>query len=600
LGLEVITSLLHCSGMLPGLSEDGSLNVHISRDRAKADSSMMAFIKQHMAEILRPFAENVDMLHEKVDILKEDLSATEQIAQDALDKHIPQGKLIQGVRDDLTVTQRQTTAMKAMLDKLAAEAATLQLDHDEHKHHVSGIHTRLGDTVAHVDKLQKGHDNTNITLSGVSTKLQETREHLQYGVGVQLEKQENHLQNLDAAHQATAQLLASTKRFVDELNENFLMTKKIQDDVNDKNLDQFSRVDTRLAHLSTMLTETINRLNTHANHLRSTNGAVRPMGEKLDGLADSQHRLQMQCKDLSDSQRALRQNLNDFDERLKQLNGQIGEAETSKNIMGADMDSSLVRLAATMTSVQDAFNKHHQEWLPVHEKRMLRLETKNARAMQDIKSLQEQCVGETSPETHHPEARVPSVHEVPQAPVTPALVPQIAKAPGTNMVGAAGAFMGLSNKARLDKTSQQLEEQQQEIVVTHRRLQDAEDDLMKKTQRIQHLEDRLELLGKCVSETKQGLELTEEWWKGLSHGFRETYRSVSIDKEMLPTRPGTALSTRPGTALSMASMATTQSGGPSRPMSARPISARPSRDLSHREPRDRRIHLASLDATPTW
>merc|ERR1711956_5173 len=105
-------------------------------------------------------------------------------------------------------------------------------------------------------------------------------------------------------------------------------------------------------------------------------------------------------------------------------------------------------------------------------------------------------------------------------------------------------------------------------------------DMKRKAQRIDHLESKLELLSKQVSETKQGLELTEEYWKGLSHGFRETHRSVSIEKEMFLTRPGTA-----------SSMATTQSGVPSRPVSARPMSAR-------REPRDRRMQLASLNGTP--
>jgi len=118
-------------------------------------------------------------------------------------------------------------------------------------------------------------------------------------------------------------------------------------------------------------------------------------------------------------------------------------------------------------------------------------------------------------------------------------------------------------RAKLDKCSRKLEDHDHDIAVANQKLQEAHDDLKVKTKRIEHLEKTLESLGKSVSETKDGLELTEEWWKGLSHGFRETHRQVSIEKELLPpTRPGTAFS-----------MATTQSGGPSRPPSRPPSGA---------------------------
>merc|ERR1719362_1188619 len=126
-------------------------------------------------------------------------------------------------------------------------------------------------------------------------------------------------------------------------------------------------------------------------------------------------------------------------------------------------------------------------------------------------------------------------------------------------------------RARLDKCNKKLEDHDHDIATANQKLQEAQDDLKVKSKRIENLERTLDSLGKSVSETRDGLELTEEWWKGLSHGFRETHRSVNIEKELFPP------STRPCTAISMA---TTQSGGPSQPHSrghSRPQSARTER-----------------------
>merc|ERR1711935_205375 len=134
----------------------------------------------------------------------------------------------------------------------------------------------------------------------------------------------------------------------------------------------------------------------------------------------------------------------------------------------------------------------------------------------------------------------------------------VTRAPAmATMAGSAGSLMGVGMRARLDKCNRKLEDHDHDIAMANQKLQEAQDDLKVKTKRIENLEKTLESLGKSVSETKDGLELTEEWWKGLSHGFREAHRQVSIEKELLPpTRPGTAFS-----------MATTQSGGPSQPPS---------------------------------
>mmetsp|Transcript_92596 Transcript_92596/g.178603 ORF Transcript_92596/g.178603 Transcript_92596/m.178603 type:complete len:384 (+) Transcript_92596:26-1177(+) len=373
---------------------DGNHDFHAARARRmNMDSSTMAFFEQYIAELFRPFAEHVAdqvaQLHKSVETLTGDFRETNQIARVALEKHFPENNV-------------------------------------NHALIVSELQKQLQNTRSHVDMLQHSHDRTNATMAEMSARLQEAKKELQ---------------SLNAAQEATTEMLTGTKQFANDLQEEFKTSLKRFDEIHDRHRNQFTRVDTRLIDMSEMLTQTVTRV----NHLRA----------------------------------------------------QVHEAHKDAQLQNE-------------VGIQPA-----TEISPQFQTPEITTKAKSKRA-------------------------------------------HTAGGGGGALVGAMGPVMGVGLKTRLD-----------------------------------HLET-------IVFDTKHALELNQEWWKGLSHGFRETYRSVSIDKEMLPTRPGTALSTRPGTALSMASMATTQSGGPSRPMSARPISARPSRDLSHREPRDRRIHLASLDATPTW
>jgi len=154
------------------LTEDGSLDVHISREKRQADASMMGFIKQHMSEILRPLAEHVDQLHGRADLLSEDLEETKQVTQDALEKNNTQDKLIQGLRDDLMVSQRSAAATKTALQQTAAECTSLRSDYDETKLDVAGMNKRLMDTISHADCLQHRQDSTDNTLAKITSKLQ--------------------------------------------------------------------------------------------------------------------------------------------------------------------------------------------------------------------------------------------------------------------------------------------------------------------------------------------------------------------------------------------------------------------------------------------
>merc|ERR550532_2828674 len=145
-------------------------------------------------------------------------------------------------------------------------------------------HNRLLDAVAHLEKLQAGHDETNTKLGRTQLSLSNTQKQISQDLEPKLKSHEEDLGKHDSLLAATSQLLNATKRFSENSHDEFKAHVEAREKLNRKDRERFEQVDDKIAHMSTMLTETINRLNTHANHLRTTNAAIRPLQEKVDAL----------------------------------------------------------------------------------------------------------------------------------------------------------------------------------------------------------------------------------------------------------------------------------------------------------------------------
>jgi len=487
---------------------------------------------------------------------------------------------------------------KQLLDT-TAHVDMLKHSHDEHadtKLQVSDLQKRLCDTVAHVDMLKHGHDEqaeTKLQVSDLQKRLFDTVAHVDvlkhsHDTNTTLAELRNDLRNLDAAQQTTAHMLSGTRHLandlqeeiktfqlsslqrLDDLQKEFKTSQQRLDDIQNKQTDKFSRVDTRLIDMSKMLAESANRVNQLKSKI-----AERPAAENLL------------------------------------------EAEMSK--IRAGLHDQLGQLSGALTSMQEELKKH-SELLPAQEKRVLRLEISRADLQYEVRVLHEQ-VG-TQPAIETPQPQTPEN----------ASLPQVTK-PKSRRSGDGGAFVGAVNaavmsvglKARVEKCSKQVEAHEEIIAIANQNLQEAQNDLQRKSQRIDYLERELELLNASFSETKEALVLMQEWWKGLSHGFRETSRLVNAGQDPFPMRPGSDpfptrpssvnadLPTRPnsdnlfGTGLRSTTPLSPACG--SRPMSARPMSAMTTKErlpwearptsartaVEHhpREAKEKRRHLAS-------
>jgi len=502
----------------------------------------MSFIKQHMGEILRPFAEHVDELHKQVDELTEDLAATESKATKAHERVDLNDKQIQVLKANLEKTTDLATKTQAGLEKKSAEQAILEADHQETKANLGKTHQRLLDAVAHLEKLQKDHDETTANLGKTKAELAGTKDHIAYKVDKLLEKHTDQIAKLDSSLKATQELLDQTKKFGEDSHDEFKGFVEATEKKDKKNNETFARIDERLAHLSTMLTETINRLNTHANHLRTTNTAIRPLKEQFEKMSSSQYDMQNEQKGHGKHLTTLQSEIDALNNALAEIKGGFGNKEEE----GPDVNvydevkklkNSIHITSKTLEGVEDQLNST-VALLPEHHKRIILLEQGSQHHNDQLKHLQN-TVGvdkkEVPPPPPMPTVTEPVIKKR-QEPLARRIIRE-----GPNIMQRK-TFIDVVKDAsikekqklyknRLDDTEKILNETNKNLAETNRELHE------KMGLRVKMLEAKMNTVVPAVDQLKAGMELTEEYWKGLSHGLRESHKMVALDQELIQSQP---------------------------------------------------------------
>jgi len=517
---------------------DGSLDLHISRDKLHGEPTMMNFIKAHMGEILRPFAEHVDELHKAVDDITDNLATTDSKAKVAVERIDTHDKQIQVLKASLEKTNNLAMNTQAGLDKKSAELAVLEADHQSTKGFLSNTHQRLLDAVAHLTKLQQELDATNSSLDKTKTGLAATKDHIAYTVDKQLAKHTDELAKLNSSLNATKQLLNETKRFGEDSHDEFKGFVEATKKQDRKNKEHFDRNDEKLAHLSTMLTETINRLNTHANHLRTTNTAIRPLKEQFEKMSSSHYDMQKEQRGHGKHLESLQAEVDALSQSLAELKGAFGTGD-----QGLDVHEEVNKLKKAISAVNMTVGGVEKQLdstvalLPDHHKRIILLETSNQHHGDQLQHLHK-TVGvdkkDVPPPPPVPVVTGPIIKQRPQ-PLARRIIkegPQIMKRKN---------FMDVVKEASIKEKQKQykdrLEDQGRTIQDLNRDLADTNTELHDKMGlRVKMLEAKVQNLVPAVDQLKAGMELTEEYWKGLSHGLRESHKMVAVDQELISPR----------------------------------------------------------------
>jgi len=529
---------------------------------------MNEFIKKHLAEILRPFAEHVDELHQSVDTLAGDLETTEKKATHAIDKLDEKCKQLHTTRADLDKTNTMALATKAGLDKTNSEKALLEADHSETRENLAKTHNRLLEAVAHLEKLHKGLDETNSSLGRTQTTLSNTQKHIANALEPKQKQHEETLANHESSLAATSKLLSATKRFSEDSHDEFKAHVEAREKLNRQDKERFEKIDDKMYHLSTMLTETINRLNTHANHLRTTNSAIGPMQEKVNNLERFRDTTQKEQKDQNTHLANLQKDFDEMKAILADLQYKFKDMDPNFNVY-EEIKMLKVNLAKTNShvgDVQTAVEGAHAS-LPVHERRIQILEhgkdhhSEQLSYIQKVVGFDKQDVSAAPPLPPPSKTVAPVIAPAPVAAsvVTPSdtkpqrqsLPKRIIKEGPTIMTKRFQDVVAqMSIKEKQKQFKERFDRHANELERTNSTLADTQKDIHERIgPRMRTMEMNIANITKDVNDLKLGMDLTEEYWKGLSRGFRETHKGVAIDRELVSTpRLGSSRQTLPALA----------------------------------------------------
>jgi len=392
--------------------------------------------------------------------------------------------------------------------------------------------------MGHVDKLQGQVDKLLEALGKVEQDLAKTNQHITTDVDPILRTHGDDISKLDADQQATAKLLSETKMFGERVHKDFLMHVDERAKLNRRDQETFDHIHGQMSHMSTMLNENISRVNTHANHLKTTNGLVRPLKSQVEELVNSTHVMQCQQRDTSTHIQHLQALLGQLNSEFQSLKSKFGGEDKGPDMYQniADLEAKMKKQVSSLFNLEETL-KDYKETRTQHDRRIERLEDHTSILQQQTKGLQDQVGFDGGPPPPTPRA-APQAVAKPQTVVVPE--PRSAKNVGA-LTKFQSAVNSVSIKERLREYKKRLDGHDQDLAGHIKKLHDQKFELEQKGNRVSVLERDLAHANKVIDELKAGLELTEEYWKGLSGGFRETHKNVSINNELLPPKGSVTL-----------------------------------------------------------
>jgi chromosome segregation ATPase len=525
---------------------DGSLDVQISREKSQGELTMTDFIQKHMGEILRPFAEHVDQLHKAVGSLGDELQENNEKTAEAQKQLTFHQSVMASLRDDHERTTAQAKATQAALEQTNSEKTALEADHRETKLSLDRVSNRLSQTMNHVESLQGQVDKTSKMLGKVEQDLAETKQHITTDLEMVLKTHGDDIVKLQCDQEATSNLLTETTMFGERVHKDFLIHVDERAKLNRRDQETFDHIHGQMAHMSTMLNENINRVGLHANHLKTTNGLVRPLKSTVEELVNSTHVLQVQQRDTSTHVEHVQAFLGQLDSDFKTMKGMFGGQDKGPDLYHnfSDLETKVKKNQTALFNIEETL-KGHNESITHHDRRVELLEDSTSTIQRQTKNLQDQVGIESAPPPPMP-TQAPRA-SAPRASVTVAqpeatLIPEPKSAKG---MGALAKFQSavdkLSIKEAMRTYKKRLDGHDQELAGYVLKLQEQKHEMELKTQKMSLLERDLINANKVIEDLKTGLELTEEYWKGLSGGFRETHKTVNINNELLPPKGNVTL-----------------------------------------------------------
>jgi len=499
---------------VPKKANEDTTTAEVSDVNGQGEHSMMGFIQTHMSSILKPFAEHVDDILRSVGSLQVGLTETNTVVSEhkmRLEKHTG---LLAGIRKDLDSTRLQFEALQSGLDKCVAEKSQLETDHANTKAGLGDARTRLETSEGALQELQTSLRGTRSSVSKLREGLGETDRNIARSIEPAVQQIQANLKRLEEAHQGTAGLLDKHKHSTDNFHEEYREFTEASASQQRSNETTFRQINAQLTTFGTELKDTNDRIKLHVEDLANTNNTIQPMKMRLEtldshleGTNKKQNHQEKQITDLQVQCNGFVADLAKlfvFYEEVKEQNIFESFAKLKQKVNVAFEDVN--RLSETSDTHSKNFHDQND--------RLTTLDDKHGKLQEQVDRLDKR-VGE---ETLDDVALYAEGNK---------------KSPGQRFIAvvqqASVTAKQKSASVTLKKHTKELEKQNNVLAKTCTQVEAAE-------AKVEAIEDQLKNAMDDVKRLTAGLDLTQEYWKGLSKGFKETNRSINSEGEVLPSK----------------------------------------------------------------
>lgn len=495
------------------------LDAHVSENRGQGADSMSSFIHEHLASILKPFAEQLDELRSLTGQLRQDLDDTTSRAHNN-SQGLQEAKVqIKAVKADLEISKNQADAVKkghdSRLEELSSQCVVLLSDVQkitdlEHRHHV---------TRSAMLDLQQANKATRLDINRLISDMKDADGRLAEQYSTTLDQVQAEVSGLDRSLQNMARdiikLEAPQKQHREDFNV-FLEGNRRQRRKDDKIVKD---TNASLASLSNRLDTLDVRFKTQANFVSAVKEDLTTLERRHGQTMKMQTVQERQQTESNERQASFKQQLEVARTDLLNVMYTLGLCEGTANLV-----ESINKLFKT-TEEQGASLQEHQhstaQSLQSHQDQL----TRGVQRANDMDA----CVQEIQESRKKVETRMAEKVEFVERMIHGN---EEKSKEEFDRVAAEAAERAELAKQYAQKFEQQAAHNQR----TSGQLQNLEGDLEKKGMRIDKLEGRASSIEERVSKLDGSMDLNQEYWKGLTRGFHETHRRVAVDRDLLSPR----------------------------------------------------------------
>jgi len=479
--------------------------------------TMNNFISKHMVSILQPFADHMEELRKAVETISSDLMEVAERTSKNEDDTEQHSGLLCGLRSDLEQITSRTGQTETALAHTTQEKDVLKLDLEAAQTKLCSLDQRLIAMEKLGNDTEKQLQETSLLTHQVRAGLGATDERIVQLIVPEMSGFRDDLAILDSKHSETLKLLGETRRDAEQLNDDFQGFEKRYESQHQMDVKTMGHSSQKLAELGSMLKYTDDRLQTQTDHLKTTTAMVKALRTKVTNV---EHDLQQTSMQSCDTSNILRDHLEKYQaleelvERIKKACG--GDEETRKRgSVWVAVDALKLRVQGNSDEIKDLreVDVGHSDELAVERERTDDILKGMAKHQDQIRELSDQIGMELAKSAM--QCRVED------------------------------RLKTWSIIAKMRCTGEKVDSHQNDLQRVGEQLASMMKQLELTKSEVQKTQDRLESTNKQLCDVSSGLELTQEYWQGLSKGFRETHKSVTVESCLLPPARGAGVTMLP-------------------------------------------------------